>query len=34
MPNKLVRKDGIDINYKTGTTYIHDNPKSSYTNEK
>jgi hypothetical protein len=34
MPNKLVRKDGIDSNYKTGTTYIHDNPKSSYTNEK
>lgn len=35
MPNKLVRKDGSVTTVTTpGTTYIHDNPKSSYTNEK
>jgi hypothetical protein len=38
MPNKLVRKDGsvgsVSTVTTTGTTYIHDNPKSSYTNEK
>jgi hypothetical protein len=35
MPNKLVRKDGsVTTVTTTGTTYIHDNPKISNTNEK